>query len=993
MKETLAVGVAWLTGVCLILADLVLSATDVSGQTTAVCSNTPGTEERIECTEEATSTSAIDIDAEGVDIDTTTDDEHGIHAEHLGTGDITIDVGSSSTVDTSTIDTGGAGASGIFADHEGTGRIQIHVRDATITTAGGLKVHGSDTHFAHGIFGRHYGTATGDIVLDVADTTITTGGAGGDGILGYYSIASPADETVAVDLDIDVRNSSIRTTGGGDGIGAHYIVGSGDIDLDVVGTVITTSGGGGSGIHARHRHGTGDIGVHLQNTDITTSGQGADGIYAENDRNLGASEIVIDVQGGSITTGYSDDPTAEPAGSASGISVYVGISRDSLGPATTDIDIQNLDITTRGSSSIGIDAFNAWLGDIVIDARGGSIRTEGQYSHGIEGWISGLDDLTVTTHAGHTITTTGDDASGILGVVSGSQAMLAITVGGTVEASGANAHGVEVGNISQNRVWQAAPVDDDGFRDQTVTVNGRVHGGTGESAGVWLAGGGRVYIGPQGTLGADSGIAILATGDTRPQNQDDPVLKPKLYVDMNLNGRRVAQVIGDDWIVNDGGETTVAVNNVTLHDGATGATGATAANGAWDVTFRDEGVTVDRADPADWVVSEPATGVVADRDFSSQDFTEIRRPQPPVQPQLQPEPEPETEASGEPVSDSPPQSTGSLPGDPQTGSSDALEGETGQGAHPGSSAETNRFDEVYAPRAAVYESLPGALLSLSKSDAADVARLRSPGSPFWFGVSGGTGSHESGSTTVGAEYDARRLVTEAGVDFQLSDDLSGLIAARQVWGSVDVSAPTGGGTIGTLGRGVSVGLAWQGADGFYGNGRLSATWFDLTARSDSRGTLEEDADALVRSVDLEAGRRFDVGERTRLTTRAWLNRSDASLQRFTDAVGSRVSFTDAEALTVGAGAVIETDFGWNAGQDSLSLYGSLGVERTVGGGETVVLVSGEQLRSTIPDDGVVIGVGATRRWGRFALGAELRARGLGSSDDDYSARLSVRMAL
>ena len=305
----------------------------------------------------------------------------------------------------------------------------------------------------------------------------------------------------------------------------------------------------------------------------------------------------------------------------------------------------------------------------------------------------------------------------------------------------------------------------------------------------------------------------------------------------------------------------------------------------------------------------------------------------------------------------------------------------------------NQFEEVYAPRAAVYESLPGVLLSLSKQGAGGNGRQRSPGSPFWFRIAGGTGSHESGGATVGAEYDTRRIVTEGGVDIPLSDDLSGLIAARQVWASVDVSAPTGGGTIGALGRGASVGLAWQGAEGFYGRGRLSATWFDLNARSDSRGTLEEDADAFVRSVDLEAGRRFDVGQKTRLTARAWLHRSDASLQRFTDAVGSRVSLTDADALTLGAGAIIETDFGWNAGQDSLSLYGSLGVERTVGGGETVVLVSGEALRSTTPSDGVVLGIGATRRWGRFALDAELHARGLGSSGDDYSARLSVRMAL
>ena len=130
-----------------------------------------------------------------------------------------------------------------------------------------------------------------------------------------------------------------------------------------------------------------------------------------------------------------------------------------------------------------------------------------------------------------------------------------------------------------------------------------------------------------------------------------------------------------------------------------------------------------------------------------------------------------------------------------------------------------------------------------------------------------------------------------------------------------------------------------------------------------------------------------------MTARAWLNRTDASLRRFTDAVGTRVSLVDADALTIGAGGIVEHELEWNGGEESLSLHGSLGMERTVEGGETAVLVSGETLRSTSPNDGVVLGVGATRRWCRFALGAELRARGLGSSDNDYSGRAIFRMAL
>ena len=152
---------------------------------------------------------------------------------------------------------------------------------------------------------------------------------------------------------------------------------------------------------------------------------------------------------------------------------------------------------------------------------------------------------------------------------------------------GAGAHGVRVGVVNDDgEAERIAAVGADGYRQQTVTVNDRVYGGSGEAAGVFLAGGGKVFIGPQGTVGAESGIAIRASGDT-----------PTLYLDMTLDGRRVMEVIGDDWIINAGGETTIVVNSVMLHDGATGSTGLMAPNGAWDVMVIDEGVTVDTRQP------------------------------------------------------------------------------------------------------------------------------------------------------------------------------------------------------------------------------------------------------------------------------------------------------------------------------------------------------------------------------------------------------------
>ena len=69
-----------------------LGVTTASAQTTAVCSNTPATGERIKCEEDATSTNNIDSDTSNVTISTAADGEDGIEVTHLGSVDIDIDI-------------------------------------------------------------------------------------------------------------------------------------------------------------------------------------------------------------------------------------------------------------------------------------------------------------------------------------------------------------------------------------------------------------------------------------------------------------------------------------------------------------------------------------------------------------------------------------------------------------------------------------------------------------------------------------------------------------------------------------------------------------------------------------------------------------------------------------------------------------------------------------------------------------------------------------
>ena len=157
-----------------------------------------------------------------------------------------------------------------------------------------------------------------------------------------------------------------------------------------------------------------------------------------------------------------------------------------------------------------------------------------------------------------------------------------------------------------------AGLDQEGFRKQVVNVNGSIMS---TADGVFLAGGGKVVIESGGSIKADSGIAIHAKGFNSEQNSSS-----NLRVEINLSGRCMEHVIGkDNWIINDYGETTIAINNVVLYyDG--GITGRTAPNGRCNVTLRSQGVNVDTSNgPDQWVQIEPTDNVKA-RDFSASDF-------------------------------------------------------------------------------------------------------------------------------------------------------------------------------------------------------------------------------------------------------------------------------------------------------------------------------------------------------------------------------------
>ena len=174
-----------------------------------------------------------------------------------------------------------------------------------------------------------------------------------------------------------------------------------------------------------------------------------------------------------------------------------------------------------------------------------------------------------------------------------------------------------------------------------------------------------------------------------------------------------------------------------------------------------------------------------------------------------------------------------------------------------------------------------------------------------------------------------------------------------------------------------------GENDFYAVGGGTVTDFDIDFTSDMRGLLKAGVDGDGYSLGAEAGRRIELDGNTSLTPRAWLVRASVSVDNFTDAVNSRVSFPEADRFIGGLGAVVETTHTWGVGQ--FSLRGSVDIERMFRGEETLARVSGETLRSEAPGSGILLGVDSVYRWGRFWIGGAVTlGTAFGSATRDYS---------
>jgi len=800
---------------------------------------------------------------------------------------------------------------GIFGYQAGEGNLDVAVQDTAVNV---------DAESATGVFGGHRGT--GDVNIEVQNVDIEARGSGGvDGIYGYHRGTGDTDIAVR-DADIEIHSGDSRWAQVGV-IG--YRRGEGYLSVAVQDSVINVDAELATGVFSAHG-GTGDVEIEVQDVDIAVrSPSSADGIYGfhlgAGDSHIAVRGVDIEARGREHSNGISfayccKDGVGNLTVDARDVDIEVhgeryldGIFGRHRGTGDVDVDVRRGTFATNGADSGGIAFVHDGAGGIDIAARDLDIEVNGDRSVGIGGGqrYEGTGDIAIDVRDS-TLAVTGESVAGIRSFHMSGEGSISVRVdGGTITAEGPGSSGILVGLTGRIFGRRTGPikapagedvaVDDDepgdspvadGFRAQSVAVDGHVRGGTGVGAGVRLYGGGRVEIGPRGSVGAASGVAVRAEGDGA-----------ALHVGVTLDGRRPDQAIAGE-IRNDDGRTTVAVNGVVLHDGMTGATGVRAPNGARDVSLA-------------------ASETVAGRVFMMADFV-----------------------------------------------------------------------SSYAPRAAVYEALPGFMSRLDDRETAG-QRLHRPGSPAWVRISGGQGSYEADRSDVGAAYDFDRLAVEAGVEFALSreENATGWVSLRDVRGSADVSAPTGGGKIEAAGVGASFGASWENAAGYYASGRVSVTRYKTDLRADGRGLLKEGAGATVRTLGIETGRRFSLADDLSLMPQAWLTRSDVSMDGFQDAVGLRVSLRETTRTIVGLGVVMETAHSWDGGERTLDLQSRLGVERVLGDAETVVAVSGERLGSEADPIRVVLGLGATYRWNGWSWGGEVSASGLGSDESHYTVGLRL----
>ena len=271
----------------------------------------------------------------------------------------------------------------------------------------------------------------------------------------------------------------------------------------------------------------------------------------------------------------------------------------------------------------------------------------------------------------------------------------------------------------------------------------------------------------------------------------------------------------------------------------------------------------------------------------------------------------------------------------------------------------------FAPRSRVYETLPSVLLALNAPLTVG-ERMAAPrdSNGVWGRIEGAHGSWKAARSTTGAEYDLLRHGVWTGLETPVDDAGSVLgFSLHHRGGTAD--APRGG-EIDAQGFGVTMHGGLR-RDGLYLDGQASATWYETSFESFSRGRLADDIRGYGYALGVEAGRRMAVGE-VSVTPRARLVHSEVSVSDFEDKTGARVSLNEGRSLRGRVGVGVEAQPLGNR----IRLSGGVDVEREFEDARQVT-VEGTPLPATDRATRLLLGLGGATGWGdgRYTLAGKL----------------------
>ena len=413
-------------------------------QAAAVCSNTPGANDRVVCQE--TGAADIDIDLTNPAIATSVANEYGVHASHTNTGTGKTDI----EVTGGSISATGQGGYGVFTQQQGAGGVSIVLKGAVEIASAN-----------HGVYGRIANAANeATIAVDVRGGSIsaTDANEGGAGVRIEHLGRGGIDIDVAgVTVSTKGRNSLGGVSGRHSGAG-----GTGGVDIDVEGGSISTAGDGARGVGGGITGGSaGAVAIDVTSVAVATEGSTAYGVYGLVGGVAGKA-VSIAVTGGSLSTAglraYGIYGQVSSSGSAAAISIDArdvpisttgasahGVFAGQSGGGGVDIELERVDISTTGANALGVYAGQSGGGGIDIELKGGSVSTA--FSHAVFTDNSGEGGTDIDLE-GVAVSTTGDDSYGVFGYTATGGAAMAIDVtGGRVATAGAFSWGVVAANV------------------------------------------------------------------------------------------------------------------------------------------------------------------------------------------------------------------------------------------------------------------------------------------------------------------------------------------------------------------------------------------------------------------------------------------------------------------------------------------------------------------------------------------------------------------